>query len=251
LPVVNRQLDQEHGLSFEFLADVPVPPDAKETPKPVFTGHDRGIITINIAEADDAEREKRRLELHEPYRTLLGHFRHEVGHYYWDRLVADSPDLDTFRHLFGNEQADYAQALNDHYQQGAPADWQQRFVSAYASSHPWEDWAESWAHYLHMLDTLETAAACGLSLRPPRADEPMLKTTPQRRQTTWPSFDRMIEDWFSLTYVLNNLNRGLGMPDGYPFVLSTPVIEKLRFVHEIVGNRKWAKSEITGLIASK
>jgi hypothetical protein len=102
-----------------------------------------------------------------------------------------------------------------------------------------------------MLDTLETAAACGLSLRPPRADEPMLKTTPQRRQTTWASFDRMIEDWFSLTYVLNNLNRGLGMPDGYPFVLSTPVVEKLRFVHEIVGNRKWVKSEITGLIASK
>ena len=102
-----------------------------------------------------------------------------------------------------------------------------------------------------MIDTLETAAACGLSLRPPRADEPTLKTTPQRRQSTWVSFDRMIDDWFSLTYVLNNLNRGLGMPDGYPFVLSTPVIEKLRFVHEIVGNQRGEKSAIAGPIASK
>jgi len=251
LPVVNRQLDPEHGLSFEFLADVLVAPNAKEPTKPVFTGHDRGIITINIVEADDAQREKRRLELHEPYRTLLGHFRHEVEHYYWDRLVANSTNLDTFRQLFGDEQADYAQALKDHYQQGAPADWQQQFVSSYASSHPWEDWAETWAHYLHMIDTLETAAACGLSLRPPRVDEPTLKTTPQRSQSTWVLFDRMIDDWFSLTYVLNNLNRGLGMSDGYPFVLSTPVIEKLRFVHEIVGNQRGKKSAIAGSIASK
>jgi hypothetical protein len=235
LPVVNRQLDPEHGLSFEFLADEPVAPNSKEPPKPVFTGHDRGIITINIAEADDAEREKRRHELHEPYRTLLGHFRHEVGHYYWDRLVFNSTNLDTFRKLFGDEQADYGQALETHYQQGAPADWQQRFVSTYASSHPWEDWAESWAHYLHLVDMLETAAACGLSLRPDRTDEPTLKTVPQRRKAQLASFDRMIEDWFSLTYVLNNLNRGMGLSDGYPFVLSAPAIEKLRFVHDVIG----------------
>ena len=238
LPVVNREDDPEQGLSFEFLADNPPPPYAKEPPQPVLTGHNQGVITINIAEADDAEREKRRLQLHEPYRTLLGHFRHEVGHYYWDRLISDPPDLEEFRTFFGDERADYAKALQNHYQQGAPADWQQRFVSAYASSHPWEDWAESWAHYLHMIDTLETAAACGLSLRPQRRGEPSLNTVPQRRIAILASFDRMIEDWFSLTYVLNNLNRGLGMPDGYPFVLSTPAIEKLRFVHEIISHRK-------------
>ena len=84
-----------------------------------------------------------------------------------------------------------------------------------------------------MTDTLETAAACGLSLRPPRADEPSLKRRPADGQPR-ASFDRMIDDWFPLTYVLNNLNRGLGLPDGYPFVLSPPAIEKLRFVHETI-----------------
>ena len=112
---------------------------------------------------------------------------------------------------------------------GSPADWQARFVSAYASSHPWEDWAETWAHYLHMTDTLETALACGLSLRPKRSDEPTFTVGRQAR-----SFDQMIGGWFPLTYVLNNLNRGMGLPDGYPFVLSPPVVDKLRFVHEVI-----------------
>jgi hypothetical protein len=119
-----------------------------------------------------------------------------------------------------------------HYEQGAPPDWQQRFVSAYASVHPWEDWAETWAHFLHMSDSIETAAACGLMLRPRHPDEPALVTPPDARPAG--SFDRMVRDWFPLTYVLNNLNRGLGLPDGYPFVLSTPAIEKLRFVHETI-----------------
>jgi hypothetical protein len=243
LPVVNRQDDPEQGLSFEFLADVATPPNAKVPSKPVLTGHNQGVITINIAEANDAEREKRRLQLHEPYRTLLGHFRHEVGHYYWDRLIANSPDLGRFRELFGDEQADYGKSLENYYKQGAPADWQQHFVSAYASSHPWEDWAESWAHYLHMVDTLEMAAACGLSLRPQRADEPSLKTVPQRRKALLASFDRMIEDWISLTYVLNNLNRGMGLQDVYPFVLSPSAIEKLRVVHDVIGRKDRAPAK--------
>src|SRR5207302_77798 len=134
-----------------------------------------GVITLNVAEADDAQREKRRLQMHEPYRTLLGHFRHEIAHYYWDRLVKDGPLRDGFRARFGDEREDYGAALRRHYQQGPPADWQARFVSAYASAHPWEDWAETWAHYLHMADALETAIACGLSLRPRRGDEPSLK----------------------------------------------------------------------------
>jgi hypothetical protein len=223
LPVEPKGSDSDRGLVFEFLADVP-------GSGPALTGHDNGVITINLAEADDAQREHRRSQLHEPYRTLLGHFRHEIGHYYWDRLIDGSDRLEAFRNLFGDERMDYSEALQRHYGNGARSDWQQSFVSAYASSHPWEDWAESWAHYLHMLDALETASACGLSLKPRRADEPSMKT--DVRGIPHGSFDRMIGDWFPLTYVLNNLNRSLGLADGYPFVLSAAAVDKLRFVHE-------------------
>ena len=170
LPLTGKAEAPESGLTFQFLADPDTPGAA-----PVLTGHNDGVITVNIAEADDSVREKRRHQMHEGYRTLLGHFRHEVGHYYWDRLVRDGEWIDGFRELFGDEREDYDEALQRHYKQGAPADWQERFVSAYASSHPWEDWAETWAHYLHMTDTLETAIDCGLSLRPKRSDEPSLK----------------------------------------------------------------------------
>ena len=224
LPVASKTADPERGVAFELLADT--------ADRPAMTGHNDGVITIAVAEADDAEREQRRQRLHEPYRTLLGHFRHEIGHYYWERLLAGSDRLDAFRERFGDERQDYAAALARHYDDGAPADWQERFISAYASTHPWEDWAESWAHYLHMTDTLETAAACGLALRPRRADEPSLKTAGQDRPLG--PFEQKIAAWFPLTYVLNELNRGLGLADGYPFVLSTAVIEKLRFVHDTI-----------------
>lgn len=227
LPLANKTEDPIGGLTFEFLAD-PLDPSAPR----VLTGHDNGLIVINIAEANDAEREKRRMEMGEPYRTLLGHFRHEVGHYYWDRLIANTDRLAAFRQRFGDEQQDYGLALQNHYQNGPPADWQSRFISTYATAHPWEDWAETWAHYLHMTDTLETAAACGLALKPRRRDEPTLKTDPQIVERG--AFDRMIEAWYPLTYVLNNLNRGLGLQDGYPFVLLDEVVDKLRFVHETI-----------------
>jgi hypothetical protein len=229
LPLAAKSKADGSGLFFDFKADPETPGAA-----PVLTGHNAGVITVNLAEADDVERERRRLQMHEPYRTLLGHFRHEVGHYYWARLIQGSDFLEKYRQLFGNEEEDYAQALEHHYKEGPPADWQERFVSAYASSHPWEDWAETWAHYLHMADTLETAIACGLSLRPKRTDEPTMKPNLPLTGCRPYSFDRMIENWFSLTYVLNNLNRGLGLKDSYPFVLSTPAIEKLRFVHQVI-----------------
>jgi hypothetical protein len=216
------------SLAFKFLADLPGPSGR------VLTGHDCGVITVNLAEADDAEREKRRLNMHEPYRTLVGHFRHEVGHYYWDRLIRDSNFIDSFRELFGNESADYGEALQAHYKNGAPADWQERYVSAYASSHPWEDWAETWAHYLHMTDALETAADSGLWLRPSRPDEPALKPVATKRGSRPQRFDTLIENWFPLTYVLNSLNRGMGLHDAYPFVLSSAVIEKLHFIHDCI-----------------
>ena len=228
LPLANRDDDPENGLVFEFLADG----DAQS--EKVLTGHADGVITVNIAEADDAEREKRRVELGEPYRTLLGHFRHEVGHYYWNVLIRDGDRSEDCRRLFGDERADYGEALKKHYADGPSPDWQSSFVSSYASSHPWEDWAETWAHYLHMTDTLETAATCGLSLKPSRQDEPRLGVAPDPLADKTPPFDRLIESWLPLTYMLNNLNRGMGMADAYPFVLPPAAIEKLRFVHDVV-----------------
>ena len=224
LPVANRVDDPVHGLAFEFLADQPG--------GPVLTGHLDGVITINLTEADDAERERRRLQLHEPYRTLLGHVHHEVGHYYWERLIAGTDRLQPFRALFGDEPpitARRSSALPER----AASDWQNRFVTAYAAAHPWEDWAETWAHYLHMTDTLETARACGVSIRPRRRTS---RAAARAGGGGSPdaAFDRLMASWFPLTYVLNNLNRGLGVPDAYPFVLSQPAIEKLRFVHDVI-----------------
>ncbi len=230
LPVEERGSATPHGLAFDFLADQP------GSGARVLTGHQEGVITLNIAEADDSERERRRESMHEPYRTILGHFRHEIGHYYWDRLIKDSAWLEPFRQAFGDEQQDYAQALQKHHQQGPPSDWQEQFVSAYASSHPWEDWAESWAHYLHIVDTLDTAVESGLSMKPRRPDEPALRPSPRMTGAHRRAFDPMIDGWFALTYVLNNLNRGMGLLDAYPFVLSGPAVEKLRFIHDVISN---------------
>ena len=221
------------ALEFRFLADA-----MDDGAPPVLTGHANGVITINVAEANDAERERRRHALGEPYRTLLGHMRHEVGHYAWMRVIEDVPErLDAFRALFGDEREDYATALQRHYETGPRPDWADQFVSAYAGTHPWEDWAETWAHYLHMIDTLETAATSGLSLRPRRSDEPALARMPAEEIALDGSFDRLLTSWFPVTYLLNNLNRGMGLADAYPFVLSTPALEKLRFVHTALSAR--------------
>ena len=212
------------GPIFEFLADMPG--------QAVMTGHASGVITLNIAEADDAERVKRRVELHEPYRTLLGHLRHESGHYYWDRLIAEGGRTDDFRGVFGDERADYQQSLQSHYASGGqPAGWQDSFVSAYATSHPWEDWAETWAHYLHMVDLLETAAAYNTRLEVPgvggdEVDDPF--------EPSEVNFDRLVEQWVPVTLLLNSLNRSLGQDDAYPFALSPPALEKLRFIHDVI-----------------
>ena len=227
LPLSSKTEDPDRGVEFDFKADDPSDPNSI-----VLTGHANGVITINIAEADDAERERRRVDLREPYRTVLGHFRHESGHYYWDRLIADGPRLDRFRELFGDEQVDYGAALNNHYQQGPPGDWQSRFVSAYATSHPWEDWAETWGHYLHMIDTIEMARTAGFALLPGRGDEPRVHPAKVHSNAKLAPFDGMMDYWNATTYFLNNLNRGLGQKDGYPFILSTPVVEKIRFVHQ-------------------
>jgi hypothetical protein len=222
------------SLRFNFLAAVPGGPG-------VLSGHEDGLITLNIAEADEAEREKRRVNMHEPYRTLLGHFRHESGHYYWDQLIADTPRLGRFRELFGDETQDYAGALKRHYDQGPPQDWQTRLVSAYAAAHPWEDWAETWAHYLHIMDMIETAAGFGISLAPKHPAAKAMRSEPQKVAKPDAEWDGILSHWFPLTYALNSLNCGMGLPDLYPFVLSAPAIDKLRFVHETILNVSGAK----------
>lgn len=215
------------GPVFEFLADLPG--------QSILTGHCAGVITLNVAEADDAERVRRRLALHEPYRTLLGHLRHESGHYYWDRLILHGGRVDAFREMFGDERADYGQALDAHYAAGAePLDWQMNHVSAYATAHPWEDWAETWAHYLHMVDLMETAASYSTRLVVPGDDADSAEEVANPFETRIHDFDLLVDQWIPLTLLLNSLNRSLGQDDAYPFALTAGALRKLRFVHDAI-----------------
>jgi hypothetical protein len=198
---------------------------------PVTTGHLDGIVTIDLAESDTVHRERMRVEFDEPYRTMLGHLRHETGHYYWPVLVDSDERLKEARALFGDDQADYAAALARHYETGPPAGWGDDYVSAYATAHPWEDWAETFAHYLHIRDTLQTAASFGMLITGPRL-EPDLMSSPSLAPED--RLEDILADWFPLTYALNAVNRSMGKDDLYPFVLSPAVVEKLTFVHGLV-----------------
>jgi hypothetical protein len=230
LPHPSKLDDPERGLAFDILGDV----EAGGGPATqVMTGHDNGLITLNLAEGDDAEREKRRTSLAEPYRTLVGHFRHEIDHYYWDRLVRDGGRLDAFRAVFGDERENYAQALQRYYSAGAPAEAGLRFISAYASAHPFEDFAETFAHYLHIVDALETARSYGIDVRAhfmPDASGARIDFNPYAA----PSAERLVEAWTPLTVALNGVNRSMGLQDLYPFVLNAAVMDKLEFVHELI-----------------
>ncbi len=216
-------------LVFQFLADYPNVAGEK-----VMTGHEDGVITIALAEADDAEREQRRKMMGEPYRTLLGHFRHEVGHYFWDRLVRDGGKLDACRAVFGNDEEDYQEALQRHYQTGAPVDWQEHYVSTYATSHAWEDFAETWAHYLHIVDTLEMAQAYDLRLAPSADHGDEFAVSYGIDPYATQDVHDLVRVWLPVSTALNSLNRTMGKEELYPFILSPPVIEKLAFVHGLV-----------------
>ncbi|KQU87118.1 DNA polymerase III subunit gamma/tau [Variovorax sp. Root318D1] len=233
LPVVSRRADPENGLAFDFLGNMPGAPH-------VMTGHEHGVITLNAEEAEDAVRERIRAEMREPYRTLLGHFRHEIGHYYWDLLVQPTPWLDEFRALFGDESADYTAALQRHYEQGPPLDWPDRFVSSYASMHPWEDWAETWAHYLHMADTTDTAMSFGVDATNVELASDLFTTEdlwrPEHPGAT--KFLDFLNGWVLLTNVLNELSRSMGQPDYYPFVLPRAAVGKLQFIHCVVTQQR-------------
>ncbi len=231
LQVVGKVDDPERGVAFEFRSS-----NAED----VMTGHDGGVITLDLSESDDVHRERVRHDLGEPYRTVLGHLRHEIGHYYWPRLVVDGEHTDAFRELFGDETVSYQEALDAHYGSSdgptdatggtGEAEWVNTHVSEYATMHPWEDWAETFAHYLHIRAGLDTANSFGFVL-----GEPALTASRDAlADDTGASVGPMVQAWLGTTLVMNAMSRSLGTGNHYPFVLSPMVIEKLDFVHHLV-----------------
>ena len=229
LPILSWADHPGRGLGFDFLD----PDETEPGGAAVVSGHRGGIITIDINEADAARRESSRATLAEPYRTLLGHFRHEVGHYYWLTLIEGTDWHEPFRAAFGDERQDYDAALHRNYIDGAGEGWNEQYLSPYASSHPWEDWAETWAHYLHMLDTLDTAYSFGLSLSPRHGRDPALAVMENLDPYGPIELDALISRWLPLIYAGNRLSRSMGQVDLYPFILTPKVIDKLRFVHDV------------------
>jgi len=221
LPYGTKSDGVEPSLAFDFKADV-IPDKnywrCSDEEERVYTGHADGRITINIREADDVEREKLRVVMGETQRTLIGHFRHEIGHYYWDLLIKGQCE-EQFKAVFGDHNSPtYAEALEAYYQNGPAADWQTRLISGYASMHPWEDFAETWAVYMDIVSVLDTATnhQLGMVSHPLETD---LVTKVTQYQT--------------LGISLNEINRSLGLLDAVPEVFVQPVVEKLHFIHQI------------------
>ncbi len=207
-PIVGKSTDAENGLAFDLLSSVE---------ENVVIGHASGVITIDLAESSAAHREKVREKLGEPYRTMLGHLRHEVGHYYEWQLVRGDELLPRCRELFGDERIDYQGEINRHYAEGPPEGWESSYISSYATMHPFEDFAETWAHYLHICDSIETASEYGL--------------VTVGTLTSFTNFrDVVVGIWMPLSVALNMINRSMGHEDLYPFVIPTAVLDKLDFV---------------------
>lgn len=229
LPLVSKH-KEEGGLAFDFVVS--------EKQGKLMTGHANGIVTILLREADSVFREQTRIQLLEPYRTLIGHLRHEVGHYFWDRLISnDAEQLARFRAIFGDESQNYSESLEEYYKTGAPDDWQQSFISKYASSHPWEDWAETWAHYLHIMDMVETAYYFGIKASPKSNTNSMdidVSFDPYEVE----DFDTVIQTCVPLSFAVNSINRAMGVQDVYPFVISGAVANKMKFIHHLLLGRK-------------
>jgi len=247
LPVASKVSDDpQRGLAFDFIRSQP-------NGEKALTGHDEGLITLNLEEADDVKREQMRTSMHEPYRTLVGHFRHEIGHYYWDRLVAGTSWIPAFRELFGDERVDYDAALKVHYEQGPKPGWALQFVSSYASVHPWEDWAETWAHYMHMVDTLGTAASFGL--QPHTMSMPFdcfgtdALCSPESNEGH--RFLDLVNNWLKMSSIMNELCRSMGQPDFYPFAMPRAAVRKLHFVHMVVSaeSPRWQSAAPHGIAA--
>ena len=225
LPLDRRDESIGQGVVFDLLSSAATK---------VITGHDDGVITLDLAEADDEHREQLRHQLNEPYRTLLGHFRHEIGHYYWPLLVHDPVLLEACRALFGDDREDYAAAVQHHYEGHSDRRqaWGDTYISRYATMHPYEDWAETFAHYLHILDTLQTADSFGLT-GPEHKKAPGPDADPTRPDGSR-SFGELVDHWLETSYALNQINRSMGHDDLYPFILAPTVIRKLAFVDRLV-----------------
>lgn len=216
LTITGYTEDKDEGVAFDFLEDQRTNSSIYE--EHILSGHAKGIVTINVAEADGSYREATREAMNESFRSLLGHFRHEIGHYYWERLIPHSTNYAEFQHLFGDETQDYRKALDDYYLKGPEDNWQKSYISAYASMHPLEDWAETWSHYMLMRETIETAFNYQIC--------PKL--------TAYSDFDVWMTEWMQLIVVLNALSRSIGNADAYPFVISNTVRFKLKFIHHLV-----------------
>jgi hypothetical protein len=241
LPLETRA-ERPDGLAFDFLYDA----SAEVSGQPlVLTGHNGGLITLNVIEADDVQRERIRREMGEPYRTLLGHFRHEVGHHFWERLIRGTPEHAGFRLIFGDESLNYQAALQNHYQslgcQGDPSD---DYVSSYACSHPWEDFAETFAHLLHMIDTLATIGGFGATLAsfpgPESHPGPAVAFDPYRAPT-----ETLTAQWIPFSFALNAINRSMGQPDLYPFHLSPAIVAKLDYVNGVIARAAGREPALT------
>lgn len=232
LPLESKSVDPVGGLTFQFLAE--------SVPGEVVTGHENGVITLNIKEANEVERTRHKLDLGENYRTVLGHLRHEIGHYYWDRLIMNSPFIQDYRNIFGDEQIDYATALQNYYSGTPMANWMDSYISMYATAHSWEDWAESFAHYLHVMDSLETAYSFGIEIDPKGINDSALETDVNRNPYETERFDRIVKMWIPLSNAMNSLNRSMGHQDFYPFVISPAIEKKLTFIHELCKKAKLA-----------
>ncbi len=223
IPSKLRDVD---GLCFDFVAQ-------QNNPN-LMTGHDNGVITILLREADSVLREQMRKQFLEPYRTLIGHLRHEVGHYFWDRLIyTDQKVLEEFRTIFGDERKNYGEALQLYYKVGAPSKWETSFISKYATSHAWEDWAETWAHYLHIMDMVETAYFFGVTVEPLK-NRKELKAKVTFDPYTIQDFDVIIKTCRPLSFAVNSINRAMGVPDVYPFIITDAVVDKLKFIHRLL-----------------
>ncbi len=227
LPITPRHDDA--GLGFALK----VPGEGEQ----VLTGHADGLITINLTEASDPHREEVRISLGEPYRTMVGHMRHEVGHWYWQVLVDGTDLIDPFRALFGDERQDYGDALEAHYGDDAGTTDAEEHISGYATMHPWEDFGETFAHYLHIADSLETAAAVGLRVHGPTGVPYPLASSLHSEGLLDISdvpMTAVLAAWHGFALAANALNRSMGEPDLYPFVVTPAVAEKLDFVHDLV-----------------
>jgi hypothetical protein len=238
LPVRSKTAAADTGLAVDFLR-----PTATQA---VLTGHDHGVLTFNLEEADDSHRESHRNLLGEPYRTLLGHFRHEMAHYYWwlwfDKGGAPETWINAVREVFGDDRRDYITALQTHYKSGAPAGWSATHISAYATTHPWEDWAETWAHYCLISDALETAECSRLKIEASGAPWPLkpqdVQLPPPFASESGTDFLTTIHRWMTLAPALNEMSLSLGHADMYPFSPTPAVVKKLHLIHAMLASRR-------------